>query len=504
MGDSGMIAKNPARGVLFLYIGSIGGMGLSYFYWFIVARLTNPGIVGVASAAFSLVAIVWSSVDLGLAYGLRRFLGEAHVKGAKSEFRSYLYTAVALLALTGIIAIASVFAIRNVAYLVEFPNTILAIVAITVLFANMASPFQSALISTMRTDRYAIAEIASGAAKVIVGTLLVLIGLESMGVLMGLTSMYAISLLLNAVFTQFSLKEGDSKVSQGLDRSKGVAELLRAGMPNYIPSMIQTWGTRIGVLLVFGTVGAIQTGYYYIALQFFAVIILIPNTISSLLFPYISGYKDRDAETMKQGIKFAQILSAPFLFALLVYPYLPLVIMGVDYVAGSIMLQFLLLGVPLIAITGGVNSLAYARGRYRIVLLIGLITNVPRLILYFVLTPTLAGEGAALAHLAGSILGLFAAAGAANKMKFSAGWIQSVLALLPPLVISIPILLLDIHWLLGIPLVLGMSAIVYMRSGFLSRRELVTLGTAVLSDSMIERFAPHLRRILTAIYGTEN
>jgi O-antigen/teichoic acid export membrane protein len=499
-----MIAKNPARGVLFLYIGSIGGMGLSYFYWFIVARVTNPGIVGVASAAFSLVAIVWSSVDLGLAYGLRRFLGETHAKGAKSEFRNYLNIAVALLALTGVIAICSVFVVRNIPYLVEFPNIILAIVATTVLFANLASPFQSALISMMRTDCYATAEIVSGAAKVVVGTILVLIGMESLGVLIGLTSMYAISFLLNFMFTRTSLKEGNSKIALKFDKKQGAIELLRAGMPTYFPSVIQTWGTRIGVLLVFGTVGAIQTGYYYIALQFFAVIILIPNTISSLLFPYISGHKNRDAETMKQGIKFAHILSAPILFALLAYPYLPLVIMGTDYIAASPMLQYLLLGVPLIAITGGVNSLAYARGRYRVVLSIGLSTNIPRLILYFILTPTFAGEGAAIAYLAGSIVGLFVAGAAANMMKFSVGWIQSAMALLPPLVIYLPIWLLDIHWLIGIPLVLGLSVIVYMRSGFLSRKELVALGAMVLSDSMIERFAPYLRRILTVIYGNEN
>ncbi|HID17624.1 TPA: hypothetical protein EYP26_04950 [Candidatus Bathyarchaeota archaeon] len=138
------------------------------------------------------------------------------------------------------------------------------------------------------------------------------------------------------------------------------------------------------------------------------------------------------------------------------------------------------------ALAGGVRVLAYAEGMYNKVLGMGLSASVPRVTLYFALTPILGGLGAASAYLVGSIGSLTAALAAAKSMKFKIGLRRfSVLVALPASVGGL-VYWLGLNWAVGAALILAGSLLGYAKLGLLSKRDLGDLLKALLPTELLD------------------
>lgn len=497
-----MNAKNPVRGVIFLYVSSFAEMGLAFLFLFIIARTSPPGVVGVASTALSITSMTISVSNLGIARGLSRFLGKSEGQRDYRQFQSYLNSALFLLSISTIVGSVSILILSGLLQTsYGFSLNIILTISLIVLFANIVPPFQSALVSMMKTNYHSAISIASGVMKITVGTLLIFLGLGSTGILLGVLVMYVTSLLLNWAATWHLLRKTGVGVSfRGATKNHEV-EVLKAGIPTYVPGTIQHLGTKLGVLIVFGAAGASDTAFYYIALQIWGVVTVIPTVIMNLLLPYVSGHRARDCETLQQGMKFSLVFAMPVIASLLLYPSLPLGIVGNAYIAASVALQLLLVSIPFIAVSSGISTLAYARGEYKLVLGIGLSANLPRVVLYIMLTPLLGGNGAALAFLIGSVVGLPASYIAARKMKFSVNKRMLILAAIPSLMLSALVGFLGIAWYLGIPVILLVSILAVAKLGVVSRGELVEIGHMMLPSTILDRYKTRLSWALKMIYG---
>jgi len=497
MGD-----RDPVRGTIYLYVSSFGGMGLAYLYWFIVARLTNPDVVGVSSAAMSIAAIFLSLADLGIAQGIQRFLGSSAEENDYTVFKSYLHSSIIIIVIS---TASSAFLLLILGNLIQsfygIPWSILTIIVLTIIVGNFVPLFRASLTSLLRTDYQAASAISAGLTKIIVGSLLVIIGLGAQGILLGNFAMYASSLLLMYLSTKYILPSSDTKEAEASTFKDGnYREIVEAGLPRYVPGTIQTVGTQIGILLVFGASGSLDTGYYYIALQLFAVFLLLPNTIMNLLYPYVSGVQEKAKGVIHQGIKLALIVSVPLVSAGIIYPDLLLTIMGSEYAAGSLAFQILLSSIPVLAVVNGVHSLAYSRGEYRLVLLIGLVMNVPRVALYLFLAPLLGGTGAALSYFIGSLAGIIAALLAAYVLDFKIKGRQIIALIAVPMVIGLPVAYLGLPWFIGIPVVVLTSVLIYMKTSMLLRNEVKMIMRKVLPESVLNRYERRLIAILDFIY----
>lgn len=496
-----MAANNPVKGTLFLYIATFIGFGLGYFYWFLVARITTPEIVGAASTAMTIVAIGLAIQDMGVAQGLPRFLGAAVGERNFRTFRTFLksslivlfiassVTALALLLLSGFLQITF-----------EFTEILIIVIILTVFMANFGPPYQAALVSMLRTEYVALLNVLGGVIKICLGLVLISIGFGVLGIVLGSTALYFVLMVLGALLVGSVLRK--EPVAEEASETPNVkTEVLKAGLPSYIPTAIQVIGTQIGILFVFGAAGAEQTGFYYMTLQIFAVAALVPNTIMTLLLPYVSGLIEQSRGIMSHGIKYAQVLSTVVTSILIIYPFLPLIILGESYLSASTTLQILLLSVPMIAIMGGVTSLAYAHGRYRLVLGIGLCTNLPRVILYFILTPLYGGIGAAFSFLIGTIFGIIAAVISARNLEFSIGWLNNARVILPAIVIGVALWVFQVPWFLGIPILLILLGIIYARSGTVSKDETLMIAGMLLPKRIVDTYGATLMKVLSLVYG---
>jgi O-antigen/teichoic acid export membrane protein len=98
----------------------------------------------------------------------------------------------------------------------------------------------------------------------------------------------------------------------------------------------------------------------------------------------------------------------------------------------------------------GVNSLVYAYGNYRQVLVIGLASSIPRTVLYFVFVPIYGNSGAAIGFTIGSIAGFIIAAWIARSIGMKLVWKEITAMFGISLGIAFVFSYLQINYILGI------------------------------------------------------
>jgi O-antigen/teichoic acid export membrane protein len=145
--------------------------------------------------------------------------------------------------------------------------------------------------------------------------------------------------------------------------------------------------------------------------------------------------------------------------------------------------------------------LVYASGSYGKVLGIGLATNMPRVVLYFLLVPIYSGLGAALSFLTGALTGLIAAIIVSGKVHFKVSLRKITVAIVAPSTITLVSLLMGFSWLIGGSLILLVSILFYGRLGVVERDDLAEVARAFASEKTIAKASERLNRLLKIIYG---
>ena len=198
---------------------------------------------------------------------------------------------------------------------------------------------------------------------------------------------------------------------------------------------------------------------------------------------------DRKRLTWK-GIKLVLVIIVPVAVSLFLCSKVILGFFGAEFLAADRALALLLASVVLIPIAKGIETLAYAYGRYRYVLLIGLVTNIPRVLLYIVLVPSYGADGAALAFLGGTLTGFICSVIVASRIGMILFWKQISLIVFLPVGIGVASYLLQLHWVLGIVLVFSVSFAGYLLLKIITRREIKEIISSLRLGPLVEKVWP--------------
>ena len=133
--------------------------------------------------------------------------------------------------------------------------------------------------------------------------------------------------------------------------------------------------------------------------------------------------------------------------------------------------------------------------------MIGLAWNIPRLVLYAVLGGVMGDVGVALGFSAGSIFALIPIAFFSRRTGFSFNIRMLLQISLIPFAIAAPSILLRLHWMVGVPMILGISYIIYARLRIIGKKDLKELAEAFLPEKTIKRVYRHVRPVLWLLYG---
>lgn len=478
-------------GAFWLYLSSIISNLQGFFFWMIISRLGGGAIVGILSVIVGLSSLVGGILNFGIYTGLSRFTGYCLGKSEDSErcVSEYLWTAVAFSLIFYGIGSA---AILGIGFL--FPGAYgysrsMMLFAAIFNFISFLGGFSTFLQSSLQTKRIFYSVVISIAVKFAVGIALFEMGYGWKGVAIG----YMMNSLLQGIINAYqTLKHISFSPSFSLERLK---ELLRAGIPSWLPGLISTIGQWLGVLILYGSIGSLETGSYYIASQLANVVLMISNTMNGLLLPVLSGMADGRKRVGLKVFRLSLALMMPISAFVMFYPKLFLGLFGEDISGGWLPLAILLLSSPLVAYSSFTTSLFYAYGDYGSILKGGLITNIPRVALYFVLAPIYGGVGVALSVVVGTVTGTIYYYVKARSVGIYADAKGVALTLAVPYSLSILAFILRLNWIVGMLLV-GSSYILYMKAKIITKDDLREIGKALLGKERASLLYQRLKPIL--------
>ena len=406
------------RGGVWLYLSNIVGNVSGLLYWLVILAVGGSAILGYTSATIGLSTLVAGIASLGIPLGLQRFIGKSLGENNVAKVREYFWTSLTFMLTIYFIAslVLATIGLAGFSFGNFLPEMFLLAAFLTLL--NPLSTIIGSLFSShIRTEYLLLGTILGNIGKFALGvTLVTLAGLGWIGATLGY-AVIPISILI--VGLAFIAKHVGFTLTF---KKKCLVDVLKAGLVGWLPGIIVLAGQWLSVLAVFGFAGASITGHFYIAFTLASAVLLISTSLSSLLLPALSGMADGRKRATWKAFKIGFSAMIPVATVLLAYPKIPAYILGEQYSDIALPLQILILAIIPVAITASINSLTYAYGKYREVLEIGLAQNIPRIILYPTLTPTLGAPGTALAFLIGSLTGLAFSLKVSSKIGYKINW----------------------------------------------------------------------------------
>ena len=454
---------------IWLIIGSMISNIFSFVYIILISQHVSPEIIGTLGAIMALQAAVGVLLSLGIPTGVQLYVGVARGEDDYDRIRSTVFTNMIVLVSLNLIATLffSSLWFANISLLGFTPLELLIVSIIHILSAF--SPILLALFTALLKTRItAVAQIVSSIIKIPVGLIAISISPGIFSACLGIIASY---LFLDLILIFYWRRSIPQAASRQLIKYEAFNEVFTAGRPSWIPSIFTSLGESIGVLLIFNIVGGFDTGLFYIAFAIAYIIYLIPSSILGLLFPLLSSMQSGKTEAATQAIKLSMVLTIPLTLCLFIYPEFPLSFLGTTYVSASQILRLLLVGAFAFPLVVGYNSYAYANHEYKSVAALGFSTNIFRIIIYYPLVILYSGLGAALAYSSGVFAGALVAVAISRRSKLKFDWNIIGKIVVPPLCISIILILVQAVILIGIPILLLVTMIAYGRLGVITRHD---------------------------------
>jgi len=312
----------------------------------------------------------------------------------------------------------------------------------------------------------------SAAGKLVISSILLVLGLGSLGLVFGFTFNYILSSIPLAVILLRTFKT--AKIKNVLKNLKITTKtILLASVVNWVPILIMIIGSQLGTIVVFGTHGPNQAGLYFLAFTIVSGITVVMNSIYTIALPTLSILQDHRKRIAWQTIRLSAIIILPFTCSLIFFSNEIMNLFGKTYVNGSLSLQILLISMLPMCVADGVYTLAYSYRKYRFVLILGLAISVPQTLLYFSLVPIYGEVGAALAYTVGSAIGCFVSVIISKKMGLLLFWKELGVIFAISVSIGYVLSLIHVHYILGILTTIILSYIVLLKIKIVTKKDVI-------------------------------
>lgn len=392
------------RNIFSVYIASLIPAGLTYLFWIVVSNYTNSEVIGVVAAigSFSMVLGVLSNFDIGI--GMKRFLGKAVAENQFLKFKQITSTAIAFTLLTSssiLIIVLNPF--LNIFEMIGIGKEFIPIIIAIVIGNDLQHILTSSLISSLKSKSIVIPTIISSVSRfAVLFSLFLLIEASELTVAWAYSMSYVIICIFLLIITIKYLKTIEGPFFY--ETRKNLKTVVHGSFARWIPQIISVLGSQLSILAIFSLKGASESGLFYIPFAIFNVLFLVSGAINQVSHPVLSGIKEseRQIHFLKRGLKMAFLGTMPFAAMMFFHAESILSIFGTEFSNSNEILSILLYSFPIAIITEGVYFFLFARGDYKKVLILGLISNVPRIILYFILVPEYGGIGGAIAFIVGT------------------------------------------------------------------------------------------------------
>ncbi len=407
------------RNIIAVYLANFGSAFFTFLFWVITSNLVGSEIIGTVAAigSFAMILGVLSNFDIGI--GMKRFLGKAIAENNFQFFKNLCSTAFVFTIITSAIILIIAFnPIIDILQLIGIDKAFIPIIAIIVIGNNLQHVIFGSLVSAKKSKSVIIPSIVSSLSRFpVLAILIYFLGTTTLTVAWSYSVLY---LVLTISLLIITIKYLNSIPGNYFEKSYDNLKLIIKGsFPRWIPQIIVLLGTQVGVLIIFNMKGPEAAGLFYIPFAIMNVLFLIPHAINQVIHPIFSGIGELDSQLkyLKKTLKIAFFGTLPFAAIMYFYSGPILSIFGKEFIKADNTFSILLLGFPVAIIADAVFFLLYARGNYKQVLTLGLIANIPRIVLYIILVPEFGGVGGATAYVIGMYCQFFLTIFYLEKLK---------------------------------------------------------------------------------------
>ncbi len=459
------------KGVIYLYIEAITMMFSGYIYWLILSKITDPSIIGSSATAISIATIFMVIASIGVAGGIQSYLGKSVLRQS-GDIKQLINSSMLIIGL-GILGTSLILVFLKDWMLQVFNLDVFTVILLIliILFSSLANLLRAIIIPSLKTQFITASVVISTSVKILLTIFLVLLGFGTTGILVGFVVNSVVSIIILTIAIKRTIYKQYHKANT-TKLFKSTKDIFYSSIGFWIPGVFNTIGSQLGTIAVFISNGANLAGVYFIAFSIVTGISMIMLVLSTIAYPVIGSMKDGRKQASWRLIKISLIITVPLSNIMIFYASDILEIFGSGYTTGSSNLQILLLSILPTAIMTGINVLVYAYGNNKQVLIIGLVTSVPRTLLYFIFVPIFEGNGAALTYLVGSIIGSIVAVFIAWRIEFKISWLQVVLISLIPVLIALIFMLFEVNFILEICVALVITYVLLLKLGVIGIEEI--------------------------------
>jgi O-antigen/teichoic acid export membrane protein len=495
------VTADVGKNIWHVTLWTILTSAFTYVFWFISAKFVGPSAIGVASYMGSLILII-STVDvLDISLGMKRSLGIAISKGDIGRFKQILTASTLFVSL--IVGITVFFILvpgLNLIHLLRINDNYSAIFIVMVIILPFQMIFTEALIAASRSrDLIKPIIIGSLARFPVFFSILYTLDDPVLGTILGYFSMWYITAGLYGYYTFKIFRHSVKSAVEHL--ATDVKHVLEAGMASWVPHTMYMLGAQLGVVSVVTSAGESAGGKFYLAMGIYLVTTFIVMGITKVTHSSISNLTREKEQTsfLLYSIRIAYLFTMPISVPIFFFSSKLLAIMGNEFSTSGPALSILVLSLPLAIVSEMVYFFMYGKAEHRIVLLLGLAGNAPRVVLYFILPIYLGIDGAALAYVIGSVCQVALSITFGKKYYLVMEFKKYILISVVPFVIGLPLYIFNIEFIAASLIIFFGALLVFIKLRLLAEDDIKNFSHIILPGRRADKVYTVLSAVIRKI-----
>jgi O-antigen/teichoic acid export membrane protein len=401
-----------AKWSFFLILASLTNLGIGAIFWVLLAKLAAPAIIGQAMVVTGFATTLIGFSGYGIQAALSKYMSEFSAKNMQNAARKILKNGIKVsLILSGVMAVAIALLsgqIASMAYNDSSLSLLLVFTIVTYLPTwTVVAALQGAFQGVHIMKYVMVTDLIFQVARMGFVVAALYWGMDVFGILLG----FAIASFLTLAISYFYLLPRAIPASNEKEEQQPATKgIIGFTSLNYFTVGIKVLSAQLGTLIL-GTQSFEYAAFYGLALLVSKIVGSFSQSVAGALLPTASaelvlGNKDGLRKLVNTSVRISILISGFGFIILMIDPAYFLSLISDSYAEAALALRILTVSAVLISITSILTSLLNAANRASDVARIGLISSMITIGLTFVLTPLQGIEGAAIAMLAGSVVGL--------------------------------------------------------------------------------------------------
>lgn len=383
---------------LYLMIASVVNSLLGFAFWIVAARFYTAEDVGLASAFISAASLLAMIANLGLGYGIIRFLSQSG-KNANSLINSSL-------TLSGLASVVMVLIFlggldfwspallclrQSPAFLITF---IIFTTGVT-LIALVGDTF----VAERRAGFNLANSLIRGLLRLPLPIILMALALQSLGIFVSCTIALVVVLLISVFLFLPQVQPGYCPrfaVNRGL-----IGGMWRFSFTNYIANFFLAAPSFILPIMIINLLGAETNAYFYIAWMAGLLLCTIPSATSMSLFAEGSYDEERLGGNVWRSLKLTFLILVPAVILVLIFADKLLLLFGSSYSENATtLLRIVALSAPFFAVNSIYLGMKRVERQLTVIIALASFTAIATLVPTYFLLPPMGINAAGIAWLA--------------------------------------------------------------------------------------------------------